>query len=140
MIMAEPTGLEIHWKRGVFQVYCCNKAFDPKENCKLMICVDCHNGNNVNTGAAKIIERGKRMRRNTGTSVAKLTGAPTETDCEHHTWADLKKLRLETDALYCVRNRKKGERVQKHCTNMLTVWHYCVRNETIDKLGLVIVM
>ena len=99
-------------------MYCCDKAFNLKENCKLMICVDCRSKNNVSAGAAKIIEGEKRMRRNARTSVAKLTGAPTETDCEHHTWADLKKLRLETDASYCARNRKKVkgyENIAKTC-------------------------
>ena len=116
--MAEPTGLEIHWKRGKFQVYCCSKAFDPKETCKLVICEDCHIRTNIVAGAAKITERGKRIKRNTGMSVVKLTGGPTKTNCNHHTWADLKNLRLETDTKYCARNRTKVkgyENIAKTC-------------------------
>ena len=52
--MAEPTGKEIEWKRGVFQVYCCVNAFDLKETCKLVICECCHIRNNMVAGMEKV--------------------------------------------------------------------------------------
>ena len=106
LIMVKPTGREIKWKRGAFQVFCCVNAFDPKEKCKLVICVGCHTTNDL--GVEKVAKRGKRLKRNAETSVAKLTGSvPTKGDCTHHTRADLKSLTLETNEAYCARKRKK---------------------------------
>ena len=116
--MAKPTGREMKWKRGTFQVFCCVNAFDPKEKCKLVIGVGCHTTNDL--GVEKVAKRGKRLKRNAETSVAKLTGSvPTKGDCTHHTRADLKSLTLETNEAYCARKRKKpqGTRIlQKHAT------------------------
>ena len=84
----------------------------------MVIWVDCHIRTNVVVGGAKIIERGKRIKRNAGTSVAKLTGGLTEMDCKHDMWADLENLRLETDAKYCARNRtnvKGYKNIAKTC-------------------------
>ena len=107
--MAKPTGKQIKWRRGTFQVHCCVNAFDPKEKCKLVICGDCHTTNELEAGVEKVATRGKRLKRNAGTGVAKLTGGDTtKGDCTHHTRADLKNLTLETNESYCARRRKNA--------------------------------
>ena len=105
--MAKPTGKVIKWTRGNFQVYCCVNAFNPKEKCKLVICGPCHTTNELDAGVEKMAMRGKKLKRNAGTGVAKLTGGgPTKGDCTHHTRADLKNLTIETNESYCARKRK----------------------------------
>ena len=137
--MAGSNGEAILWKMGVFQVYCCVNAFNAQETCKLVLCECCHIRHSMVSDAEKVVERRKRLKRNAGESVAKLTGVPTKGDCMCQTRADLRNLELITNGKYCA-GRRKVSGIRKNCQNMLSMRHYAVRDEIIAKLGFGIVI
>ena len=72
-----------------------------------MLCQYFHTLHSTVWDAEKVLGREKRLKRNDGESVAKLTGVQNKGVCMQHTRADLRDLSSMTNIKYRLRRRKK---------------------------------